>query len=417
MSIIVIGVNHRTAPLAVLERLSISADHVAKAVVGLAGRDNVREAAVLATCGRTEVYVVAERFHGAYADVTAFLSDVASMSVDELHPHLVAHHDLEAARHLFEVAAGLDSVVPGESEVLGQVRTAWEVARGAGTIRTTLDVMFRHAVKVGKRARTETGIARGTASISHAAVELAAEHLGSVADRRVLVIGAGEMGRGVTTALRKAGAAEILVANRTPARGAALADRVGGRVIGFDALSDALATADVVVTCTGASETMVRAEALAAVRSADHPLLVVDIAVPRDVDPGVADIAGVTLLDLDDLSAWAERGLAARADEAAQVRTIVAEELERFSVECTARQAAPLVAQLHDRAEFVRAKEVERFAGRLATAGGDPHAVVEALTRSIVAKLLHHPSVRLRADAGTPQGERNAAAVTDLFDL
>ncbi|CAN5826333.1 glutamyl-tRNA reductase [soil metagenome] len=417
MSIIVIGVNHRTAPLAVLERLSISADHLAKAVAGLAQRDNVREAAVLTTCGRTEVYVVAERFHGAYADVTAFLSDVSSMSVDELHPHLVAHHDLEAARHLFEVAAGLDSVVPGEGEVLGQVRGAWDVARGAGTVRTTLDVMFRQAVKAGKRARTETAIARGTASISHAAVELAAEHLGTVAGRRVLVIGAGEMGRGVTTALRKAGAADIVVANRTPARGAELAARVGGRVIGFDDLPDSLVTADVVVTCTGASEIMLRTDALMGVRTADHPLLVVDTAVPRDVDPGVADVAGVTLLDLDDLSAWAKRGLAARADEAARVRTIIDEELERFVVECTARQAAPLVAQLHDRAEFVRAKEVERFASRLAASGNDPHDVVEALTRSIVAKLLHHPSVRLRADAGTPQGERNAAAVTDLFDL
>lgn len=417
MSIIVIGVNHRTAPLAVLERLTISGDHVAKAVSGLAQRDNVREAAVLTTCGRTEVYVVAERFHGAYADVTAFLSDVASMSVDELHPHLFAYHDLEAARHLFEVASGLDSVVPGESEVLGQVRGAWEVARGVGTVRTTLDVMFRQAVKAGKRARTETGIGRGTASISHAAVELAAEHLGTVAGRRVLVIGAGEMGRGVTTALHKAGAADIVVANRSPARGADLATRVGGRVIGFDGLPDSLATADVIVTCTGASETMLRADALAAVRPADNPLLVIDIAVPRDVDPGVADIDGVTLLDLDDLSAWAERGLAARADEAARVRTIIDEELERFLGECTARQAAPLVAQLHDRAEFVRAKEVERFASRLAAADDDPHDVVEALTRSIVAKLLHHPSVRLRADAGTPQGERNAAAVTDLFDL
>ena len=205
MSIVVIGVNHRTGPLAILERLAIPRDDLGKAVVGLVQRDNIREAAVLSTCGRTEVYIVAERFHAAYADVIAFLCDVGSLTPDDLHPFLFTEHDDAAARHLFGVAAGLDSVVLGESEILGQVRTAGEVARANGGTRAALDLLFRHAVRTGKRARTETAIGRGTASISHAAVEMCADRLGGLTDRDVLVVGAGEMGGGVATALRHGG--------------------------------------------------------------------------------------------------------------------------------------------------------------------------------------------------------------------
>jgi glutamyl-tRNA reductase len=413
MSIVVIGVNHRTAPLAVLERLAIAQDDLGKAVGGLVTRDNIREAVVLATCGRTEVYVVAERFHGAYADVTDFLASLGGMPVDDLQPFLLAQHDDAAAAHLFEVAAGLDSAVLGESEILGQVRGAWHVAVQHGGARTTLDLLFRHALRAGKRARTETSIGRGTASISHAAVEMATERLGTLHGRRVLVIGAGDMGAGVAASLRRAGADDIIVANRTPSRGADLADRVGGSVVGFDGLTDALAAADVVVTCAAAPEAFVDGSLLSS-RSADRPLLVVDIAVPRNVDRTVVETPGVTLLDLDDLRDWADRGRAARAAEATRVRDIVGEEIERFLLESTARQAAPLVARLHERAEQIRSSEVERFAGRMGDAERD---MVDALTRSIIAKLLHSPSVRLRHDAGTPQGERNAAAVSDLFEL
>lgn len=417
MSIVVIGVNHRTAPLAVLERLAVPPGSLAKAIRGLVCRDSIREAAVLATCGRTEVYVVAERFHGAYADVTDFLADLGSMPIYELQPHLFAQHDDAAATHLFEVAAGLDSPVLGESEILGQVRSAWRAAKEHDGARATLDLLFRQALRAGKRARTETSIARGTTSISHAAVEMATDRIGSMSERRVLVVGAGEMGAGVAAALRDAGASDILVANRTPSRGADLADRVGGAVVGVDRIPDALANCDVVVTCAGAGETIIRADLVDARTDPSNPLLIVDIAVPRNVDRAVADVNGVTLLNLDDLRDWADRGRAARAAEAGRVRDIVAEELERFQFESTARQAAPLVARLHDRAEQIRNSELERFSGRLSELGAVERDAVEALTRSIIAKLLHSPSVRLRHDAGTPQGERNATAVSDLFDL
>jgi glutamyl-tRNA reductase len=415
MSIVVIGVNHRTAPLAVLERLAIAPDDVAKTVAGLAQRDTIREVVVLSTCGRTEVYLVAERFHGAYADVTEFLAALAGMPLDELHPHLLALHDDAAATHLFEVTAGLDSFVLGESEILGQVRAAWHIAVDSGGVGATLDLLFRHALRTGKRARSETAIGRGTSSISHAAVELAAERLGSLAGHRLLVVGAGEMGAGVATALSKAGATTITVANRSADRGRKLAAKIAGAAVAFDALDEALEHSDVVITCVAGTEGLVTAESVA--RRDGGALLIVDIALPRNVDRGVAAIDGVTLLDLDDVRAWAQRGRDARAAETARVREIIADQLERFLVDSTARQAAPLVARLHDHAEQIRAAELQRYAARLAGLSADDGDVVEALTKAIVAKLLHQPSVRLRHDAGTPRGERNAAAVGDLFDL
>jgi len=417
MSVVVIGVNHRSGPLSVLERLTIAPDAIAKVILGLSARDNLREVAVLSTCNRTEVYAVAERFHGAYADIRDFLCELGSLPADELHPYLYSQHDEAAARHLFEVAAGLDSAVLGESEILGQVRAAWQVGREEGGVRSTLDLLFRQALRVGKRARAETGIGRGTASISHAAVEMVSDRLGSLQERRVLVVGAGEMGVGVATALARAGAGSIVVCNRTVARGAALAEQVGGTAIGLDHLRDALAGSDVVVACTASGDSVVTLADVEATQPREVPMLVVDIAVPRSVARSVAGLDGVTVLDLDDLRDWADRGLALRVVEADRVREIVGEELERFSMELTARQAAPLVAQLHARAEELRTGELARFDTRLAALDDDQRETVEALTRTIVAKLLHGPSVRLRHEAGTPQGERNAAAVSDLFDL
>ena len=222
MSILVIGVNHRSGPLSVLERVALAGDEIPKAVERLAARDNVREVVLVSTCNRTEVYAVAEKFHGAYADIRDFFCEVGDISADELYPHLYSHHDDAAVTHLFEVAAGLDSAVVGETEILGQVRHAWEIAQREGAARTTMNLLFRHAIGVGKRARTETGIARGTASVSHAAVEMAIERLGGLDGRRVAVIGAGAMGEGIAVALRRSGTGEVVVVNRTPERGDAL---------------------------------------------------------------------------------------------------------------------------------------------------------------------------------------------------
>ncbi len=417
MSIVVIGVNHRSGPLSVLERVALAADQIPKAVENLVSRDNVREVVVLSTCNRTEIYAVAERFHGAYADIRDFLCDLGNISPDELHPHLYSQHDDAAVTHLFEVAAGLDSAVVGEAEILGQIRQAWEVAQREAGARTTLNLLFRHALGVGKRARTETGIARGTASVSHAAVEMAVEHYGSIEGRRVAVVGAGAMGEGITVALRRAGVGEVVVVNRSVERGVALAERIEGVAVGIDQLAIAIGDADLVLTCTGSGTPLITPEVLGIAPRSGRPLLIVDISVPRDVSSAVAEIADVTVFDLDDLARWADRGRMQRLAEVDQVRVIVAEEVERFGAEAAALQAAPLVTALRHRAEALRLAEIDRHTKRLAQLDDEQRQLVEAITRGVVAKLLHEPSVRLRNQAGTPQGERNAASVADLFDL
>ena len=418
MSILVVGVNHRSGPLALLERLTIAPDDLAKRVAAIAQRDNVREATVISTCNRTEVYVIAERFHGAYSDVCEFLCELGDIDIAELAPHLFSEHDDAAVTHLFEVASGLDSAVLGEGEILGQIRTAWHVAQAESAARAGMNLLMRSAVETGKRARSETAIGRGTASISHAAVEMLGDIIGDLSGRRVTVVGAGSMGEGVAVALHKAGGAEICVVNRSAERGASLAERVGATAVGFEQLDAAVASADVIVASTGAGHPVITVDLVARARAgAARDLHIVDIAVPRDVEPAVADLDGVTVMDLDDLRDWADRGRAKRAEEAALVQAIVAEEVENFAVEMTARQAAPLVALMHRAAEEVRSGEVERFANRLTHLSDADRETIDSLTKAILSKLLHEPSVRLKSGAGTPQGDRNAAAVRDLFDL
>ena len=419
MSVVVIGVNHRTSPLSVLERVAISGEQIVKALHDVCSRPNVSEAVVLSTCNRIEIYAVAERFHGAFGDIRDVLCSIGGLAADELHPHLYSQHDDAAITHLFEVAAGLDSAVLGESEILGQVRTAWELSRAEGGAKAKLNLLFRHALEVGKRARTETAIGRGTASVSHAAVEMAVDRLGSLDGRRVLVVGAGEMAEGTAVALRGAGVGEIAVTNRTAERAVALAARVGGRVHPLADLGPAIAEADLVVSCTGAGSVVIDTDTveLGLAHRGGRPLFIVDIAVPRDIDAGVGQLPGVTLLDLDDLRAWAERGLQARAGEAERVRQIVGEEVERHLLDAAARQAAPLVASLRAKADAIRQAELDRFQSKLADLSPAQRDAVEALTMGIVNKLLHDPSVRLKDDAGSPRGERYASAVRELFDL
>lgn len=417
MSIVVMGINHRSAPLDVIERVSIAEGSLPKALHGLVSRDNVRETVVLSTCNRTEVYVVAEKFHGAYADVRDFFCEISGLSADELHPHFYSQHDEAAVAHLFDVACGLDSAVIGEGEILGQVKLAWERARDQATARTTLNMLFRHAVEVGKRARTETAISSSTASISHAAVEMARESLGSLSGRRMLVVGAGEMGTGIARALGGAGATDIVVLNRSTERAAKLAERVGAIVGDFNDLATALSSADVLLTCTGSGEIVISEKMVTESRTSGQPLLIVDIAMPRDVEHSVGRLEGVTLRDLDNLRDWAQTGIEARKLEVQQVREIVADEVERFGQYLIARQAAPLIAELHERAENLRQAEIDRFSSRLSALSLEQREHVEVLTKAIVAKLLHSPSTQLKNSAGTPQGERISAALRDLFDI
>lgn len=419
MSLVVIGLNHRTVPLDLLERMTIDDARLPKALHDVSSREHISEAVVLSTCNRTEIYLMAERFHGAYHDVRNFLSEMAYLPPEEFADHLYVHYDDDAVAHLFHVASGLDSAVVGEAEILGQVRTAWESAQEEGTAGSTLNLLFRHAVEVGKRARTETGISRHIASVSTAAVAMAIGRLGSLVGRRILVLGAGDMGEGMVRALAAEGADDVRIANRTWDRAVELADRVGGRAIRLAELNTALCEVDLLLTGTGASSIMLEHGDLARVMHLrdGRPILVVDVAVPRDVDPSSADLPGVTLLDMDDLRAFAEAGQAERRREVAVVRKILDEELDRFLALSSAREVAPLISALHERADEVRRGELERYRKRLGELDERQFEAVEALSRGIVAKLLHDPTVGLKDAAGSPRGERLAEALRDLFSL
>jgi glutamyl-tRNA reductase len=414
--VIVVGLNHRNVPLDLLERMTVPAERLPKALHDLVSREHVTEAVVLSTCNRTEIYAAAEKYHGAMADVRNSLSEVTHVAPEAFADHLYAYHDTAAVAHLFSVAAGLDSAVIGESEILGQVRQAWEAATAEGAAGAGLHMLFRHALEVGKRARTETGIGRSMTSVSSAAVALAAERLGDLTGKRVLVLGAGDMGEGMAVSLAAAGVAEVLVANRTPERAHELAERVGGRAVPLFDLPRVLADVDVLLTSTGATSVMVEhGDVEEVVRErAGREILIIDVAVPRDVDPAAADLPGVTLLDMDDLRAFADAGLAERRREAAKARDLVDEEVGRYREASTARQVAPVVTALRDHAETVRLAEVERLGRKLSD---DERAALDALSKGLVAKLLHEPTVRLKDAAGTVRGERLADALRELFDL
>ena len=414
MSVLVVGVNHHTAPLDLLERIALDAQGVAKAVSGLVSLDSVREAVVLSTCNRTEVYAVAELFHQGFDDIQHFLATTAGVDLETINSHTYAEHDDAAAQHLFSVAAGLDSMVLGEGEVLGQVRDAWEIAQAEGAARSTLNLLFRHSLETGKRARTETDIARGTASMSHAAVEMAVDRLGSLDNVSVAVVGAGIMGEGIAVALHGHGASRMTVLNRTEEHGRSIADRVNGTVQPLASLDHALVESDLIITCTGAPQPIITTDMARSATSPDRPTLIIDIAVPRDVHHEVAQLSDVTVLNLDDVQRWAERGREARTSSVEAVRAIISEELDRYAIASSAVQAAPLISALRSHFDSIRRDELDRVAGRL---DEDARNALDVVTTQLLAKLLHEPSVRLRLEAGSPRGERLASAVTDLFNL
>lgn len=400
--------------------MAIPESRQAKALADLAERHFITEAAVLSTCHRVEVYAVAERFHGAVADVRHFLSELAFVPPEDFSDHLYVYYDDAAVNHLFGVAAGVDSVVVGESQILGQVRSAWERARTEGVAGPRLSSLFRHALEVGKRARTETSVARGLTSLSQAAVTMVEQRLGSLDGRHVVVLGAGEMGEGMAADVASIGAgAELVVASRTGERARRLAERVGGRALALSELSVALRDADVLLTSTGASSVVVdSSDVEAALRDrGGAPLLIVDLGMPRDVDPAVGDLAEVTLLDLGDVATFVDQGRDGKSGDLAQVRTIVADEVSRYLDAVSSRLVAPTVTALRRRAEEVRVSEVERYRARLGSLEAQEWQRVEALTRGILAKLLHDPTVRLKDAAGSAQGERLAGALQELFDL
>lgn len=442
MAVVVVGIHEWDAPLEVFERCALGEADLPKALAELVDSPNLSEAVIVSTCMRTEVYAVVERFHDGLADLQAFfharigtsagppvrLAGDPEVRLGEQSGTidlgtLSCWYEDAAVLHLFEVAAGIDSPILGEGEVLRQVRDAGEHARGENTAGPVLAPLFRHAVEAGKRARTETAIQRGTTSLAEAVVEMAADRALGFDRRNLLLVGAGEMGSGIARALagRADVTGEVTVVNRGRARADDLAELVGGRARDLDDLEEALGEADVVLTSTAADDVLLGAELLGRVvagRDAGRgPLVVVDAAVPRDVEPAAGAIEGVELLDVEDVRRYAKEQMDGREAEIPAVRLILGEELERYRTTAAGRLAAPVVSALRQRAEELRLAELERYRSRLEVLDPAERDLVETVTRRVVAKLLHSPSVRVKEAAGSPRGERLAEALRALFDL
>ena len=424
MSVVVVGLEQHQTPLALLERVTIPEETLGKTLADLRDRSNLAEVVVLSTCLRTELYAVVDRFHEAVFDMQEFLAAMAGSPPEALEPHWTVLFDDAVTEHLFEVAAGLRSGIPGETEVLGQVRRALERAEAERAAGPVLSGLFRNAVQVGRRVRSSTSIARGATSLSHVAVELAEARLpGSLTAARVVVVGAGDMGAGVVDALKRHGApADVVVANRTVRRAASLAEDAGGRGVGLEDLAAVITTADVVLVSTAASLPVLDAGVLApaaALRSDAGlaALVVVDLGVPRNVDPAVGELPGIDLLDMDDLTEHAQAAVAGRRAELADARDIVRHEVERFRADARARGAAPIVSALRQRVDELRLAELEQRRSKPTGLDEQQWKQVESVVRDVLAKVLHQPTVALKEAAGTPRGERLVEALRTLFDL
>jgi glutamyl-tRNA reductase len=416
MTLIAIGLNHRSAPLGVLEQVAIGPDDLPKALAHVVSGEVVNEAVILSTCNRVEIFLDAERFHDAYHDVRNALSLLSGLSPDKFLDHLYVHYDGEATEHLFQVTAGLDSAILGEHEIQGQVKNAWDVARHNGACGPLLGPIFEHAVVAGRRVRAETAIGQRTASLTQAAVDLASEQLGSIEGKRVLLIGAGEVGRGVAQALQRTANVSLTVCNRTSETAAAIADELGAKQVPMSDLGQAIAESDVLVSATGAPGAVVTTEMVLAAKL-QSPLLVLDLAVPRDVEADVVKCEAVDLLVLSDLQNFANRGLAERQQHLAQAQVVLDEELSRYRRLMSEAELEPLVKSLYRSAEAVRVSEIERYERHLESLTPQQAEAVASLTAAIVSKLLHEPTARLRKSAGSPRADRLASDVRDLFDL
>ena len=419
MNLFLLGVSHRTAPVDLREKLDFSSRDLGAAVEALVSRSSAAESVVLSTCNRSEIYIASSDSERAREEVMAFLAEYHQLPRDAFLPHLFAHRDMDAARHLFRVAAGLDSLVVGEPQILGQVKDAFQTAAERHCTGPLLSKTFHWAFGVGKRVRSETALGEGAVSVSFAAVALARKIFGRLEGRRVLVVGAGEISALTAQHLRSQGVAEIVITSRTAAHADALAAQVGGRTVPWADMRRAIADADIVLTATGSQRPIISRDDVQAGtgRRRPEPLFIIDVAVPRDVDPAVSEIEQVFLYNVDDLQGIVHENLARRGAEIARAEAIVAEEVSRFTVWQRSRRAIPTVVALRQRFDDIRRAELQRLESRLSALPPDARARLDEVTRLIVEKLLLEPTEQLKA---LPDEETQAAyteAVSRLFRL
>ena len=405
-SILVVGLSHRSAPVTLLERAAVTADQIDKLLHDVRQAATVNGVVVVSTCNRIEIYADVEKFHAGVSSISELLARHSDVPLDELSRHLYVHYEERAVQHIFSVACGLDSMVVGEGQINGQLRTALKIAQANGSVDRALNELVQQALRVGKRARNETGIDRAGASL----VSVGLARAGSLEGRRALVVGAGSMSALAVATLARTGIGEVVIANRTYERGAHLARsaEVPARAIELADLRSALAEADIVVSCTGATGLVITPDMI------QGPAFLLDLALPHDVDPAVRDLPGVTLVGLDDLR---DADDAPAADDIEAVRRIVCEEVQAFQLGLIAATVAPTVVALRSKAAEVVDAELGRLGGRLPGLDDKARDEIAQTVRRVVDKLLHAPTVRVKELAASPGGDTYTEALRELFDL
>jgi glutamyl-tRNA reductase len=423
MPLICLGLSHQTAPLEVREHHAFPASRMEAALVALRDYEAIHEAVMLQTCGRLEIYADVSDYEAGVAQLKSFLLNFRhGMTAYDIESYLYTLLGRQAVEHLLRVSTGLDSMLIGEAEILGQVKDAFIAAQQAHSLGKTLHRLFREAMSAGKAARTQTGIGDDTTSIATAAIELAQREFGALQDRNVLIVGAGKMARTAAKRLRAEGTHNLVVSNRTAKNAQDLVKEIGfGHAVELRGLVDALASADIVVTSTGAAHFVLTPEVVesAMVRRPGHRLFIVDIAVPRDVHPDVSGIEGVTLVDIDGLKSRVEQTLEARREAIPQVEEIVAEYLERFAQWYQSRVAVPVIASLTQKAEAIRAAELERLFQRCPALSEREKMLITGMSMTILSKLLHTVVTKIRDKAVTDRNEvlEHVRLLDELFEL
>jgi glutamyl-tRNA reductase len=420
MHIITLGLNHTKTSVQLRERLAYSEDQIRASLARLTCGNMsamLSEMVILSTCNRIEIYSTSSEL--SFDTLEVFLSETRGVPVEEIRPHLYCFQDMEAVQHLFEVAAGLDSLVVGEPQILGQVTKSLELARGQGTAGPILNRLFQSAIHTGKRARTETAISRNPASVSSLAASKAEKVISSITDAQVVILGAGEMAELAVEALRKRGANRILVVNRTLERAQSLAQRWDAQATTFENLRSALASADILISSTGAPHTLITREMVKVEMSMrpNRPLVLIDIAVPRDIDPDVMDIPHVRLYDMDNLNDQLENSLAERMAEVPRVKAIVEEEVFAFEEYMQSWKMIPIIADMRQQAEAIRQSVLKKSLSKLPDLTEVERERVDAMTQALVKKILDAPTNCLRAEAASPRASEYATLARSLFNL
>jgi glutamyl-tRNA reductase len=412
-------VNHNTAPVEVRERLAFDEQSLETALQELKRRPGFCEGLILSTCNRVEIAVTSEDNAGAGVAVDEFLADTRQVARDWVTPYLYHYEDGEAIRHLFRVAASLDSMVVGEPQILGQLKAAYALAKQHGALSGFLDGLLTRAFNVAKRVRSETDIGESAVSVSYAAVELAKEIFGTLTEKRVLIVGAGKMSELAARHLRRSGATHIFVTNRTPERAVEMAQLFGGQIVEYTRFLSFLPEVDIVITSSGAPHYILVRDDMKKVIDArkNRPMFLIDIAVPRNIEPVVNELDNVFLYDIDDLQKVVETNLAGRMQSAVDAEAIIREEVDRMMARLKERSVVPTIVGLQEQLESVRSAEVARMRGKLGALTPEQEQALEVLTKSIINKIAHGPISELRRHATQPDGHHFVAAIRKVFRL